>query len=326
MSLTYRKSGVDIDLADKLVEHIQRRAPAIGGFAGLFPLELPHNGDGPYSLVACTDGVGTKLKVAFALDRHDTVGIDLVAMSVNDLIVCGAKPLLFLDYYATGKLDLARSKRLMDGILEGCRQGRCALLGGETAEMPGFYKPGEYDLAGFAVGIVKRSEAIDGTKIFPGDLILGLRSSGLHSNGFSLVRKVFPGRDLKRWGAKLLTPTRIYVPEIQRLIEGLRARGQIVLGMAHITGGGLVENVPRVLPKGCRAVFRKSAWQVPEVFREVQRRGRVPEAEMWRTFNMGLGMAIVIRPSSLLLAQKLLPEAVLVGEIVKGRSEVVLND
>ncbi len=324
-TLTYRKSGVNIDLADKLVDHIQKKAPAIGGFAGLFPLDIAHNGDGPYQLVACTDGVGTKLKIAFALNKHETIGIDLVAMCVNDLITCGAKPLIFLDYYATGKLDLARSKRIMTGIIEGCRQGRSALLGGETAEMPGMYPKGEYDLAGFSVGIVKQSELIDGTKIFPGDLILGLRSSGLHSNGYSLVRQVFKGPLLRKWGPKLLTPTRIYVPEIAKLSEGLRAKGQIILGLSNITGGGIVENVPRILPKGCRAVFRKGAWTVPQVFTEIQRRGHVPESEMWRTFNMGIGMVIVIRPNSLFLAQKLLPEATLIGEIVKGKNEVELK-
>jgi phosphoribosylformylglycinamidine cyclo-ligase len=322
-TLTYRKSGVNIDLADKLVDHIQKKAPAIGGFAGLFPLDI--NGDGPYQLVACTDGVGTKLKIAFALNKHETIGIDLVAMCVNDLITCGAKPLIFLDYYATGKLELKRSKSIMTGIIEGCRQGRSALLGGETAEMPGMYPNGEYDLAGFSVGIVKQSELIDGTKIFPGDLILGLRSSGLHSNGYSLVRQVFKGPLLKKWGPKLLTPTRIYVPEITKLSEGLRAKGQIILGLSHITGGGIVENVPRMLPKGCRAIFRKGAWSVPQVFTEIQRRGNVPDAEMWRTFNMGIGMVIVIRPNSLFLAQKLLPEATLIGEIVKGKNEVELR-
>ncbi|MBI3553222.1 MAG: phosphoribosylformylglycinamidine cyclo-ligase [Elusimicrobia bacterium] len=322
-AITYRKSGVNIELADKLVDHIQKKAPAIGGFAGLFPLDI--NGDGPYQLVACTDGVGTKLKLAFLLNRHETIGIDLVAMCVNDLITCGAKPLIFLDYYATGKLDLKRSKRILSGIMEGCRQGRSVLLGGETAEMPGFYQKGEYDLAGFSVGIVKQKELIDGTKIFPGDLILGLRSSGPHSNGFSLIRQVFKGPALKKWASKLITPTRIYVDQIMKLKEGLRSKGQIILGLSHITGGGIVENVPRVLPKGCRAVFRTGAWTVPPVFHEIQRRGRVPDEDMWRTFNMGIGMVIVIRPNSLLVAQKLLPEATLIGEIVKGKNEVELR-
>ncbi len=318
-TLTYKKSGVNIDLADKLVDHIQSKAPAIGGFAGLFPLDL--DGSGPWELVACTDGVGTKLKLAFALDKHDTIGIDLVAMSVNDLVCCGAKPLIFLDYYATGRLDLKRSKRIIAGIMEGCRLGRCVLLGGETAEMPGFYPQGEYDLAGFAVGIVKRSEVIDGSKIFPGDLILGLPSSGLHSNGYSLARKVFKGRDLSRWGKTLLTPTRIYVDEIASLRAAFRAENKIILGLSHVTGGGLVENVPRILPRGRKAVFRKDSWKRPAVFDEIARRGRVPEREMWRTFNMGIGMVIVIRPDSLELARRVLPEAMLIGEIVDGKHE-----
>ena len=320
-SLTYRKSGVDIDVADKLVDHIQRRAPAIGGFAGLFPLDL--DGSGPWELVACTDGVGTKLKLAFALDKHDTIGVDLVAMSVNDLITCGGKPLIFLDYYATGKLDLKRSKKIISGIMEGCRQGKCVLLGGETAEMPGMYPAGEYDLAGFAVGIVKRSEVIDGSKIYPGDLILGLPSSGLHSNGYSLVRQVFKsGKDLAKWGKTLLTPTRIYVDEVDRLKAALKADDGIILGLSHITGGGLVENVPRILPRGRKAIFRQDAWRIPPVFREIQRRGHVSEKEMWRTFNMGLGLVIVIRPDSLEAARKALPDVRVVGEIVEGKHEV----
>lgn len=319
-TLTYKKSGVDIDLADKLVDHIAKKAPAIGGFAGLFPLDL--DGTGPFELVACTDGVGTKLKLAFALDKHDTIGIDLVAMSVNDLVCCGAKPLIFLDYYATGKLQLKRSKKIIEGIMEGCRIGRCVLLGGETAEMPGMYPEGEYDLAGFAVGIVKRSEVIDGSKIYPGDLILGLPSSGLHSNGYSLARQVFKGKDLKTWGKTLLTPTRIYVDEVQALQSAFRKEERIILGLSHITGGGLVENVPRILPRGRKAVFRKDAWKRQPVFGEIQKRGRVPEKEMWRTFNMGIGLVIVIRPDSLELARRTLPEARLIGEIVEGKHEV----
>ena len=319
-TLTYRKSGVNIDLADKLVDHIQAKAPAIGGFAGLFPLDL--DGSGPWDLVACTDGVGTKLKLAFALDKHDTIGIDLVAMSVNDLICCGAKPLIFLDYYATGKLKLKTSKKIIAGIMEGCRLGRCVLLGGETAEMPGMYPKDEYDLAGFAVGIVKRKEVIDGSKIYPGDLILGLPSSGLHSNGYSLARQVFKGRDLAKFGKALLAPTRIYVDEVNTLTKALRAEDGIIMGLSHITGGGLVENVPRILPRGRKAVFRKDSWKMNPLFREIQRRGNVPEKEMWRTFNMGLGLVIVIRPESLAAAKKALPEARVVGEIVEGKHEV----
>jgi phosphoribosylformylglycinamidine cyclo-ligase len=323
MNLTYKKAGVDTELADQLVDFLQKKSPAIGGFSGLFPIPAD-NGD-PWRLVACTDGVGTKLKFAFALDRHDTIGIDLVAMCVNDLITCGARPMIFLDYYATGKLDLKRSKRIMAGILEGCRQGRSVLLGGETAEMPGFYPQGEYDLAGFSVGIVKRSEVIDGSKIFPGDLVLGLPSSGLHSNGFSLVRKVFTDRHLRHWGPRLLTPTRIYVDQIDRLAAGLREKGQIILGLAHITGGGLVENVPRILPKRCKIVLHRDSWKVPEVFTQVQSRGRVPEAEMWRTFNMGIGMVVVLRPNSLHLARKILPQARLIGEVKAGKPLVELR-
>ncbi|MBI5595940.1 MAG: phosphoribosylformylglycinamidine cyclo-ligase [Elusimicrobia bacterium] len=318
--LTYKKAGVDIDLADRLVEYIARRTPGIGGFAGLFPIE-PGSRD-PLCLVASTDGVGTKLKVAFALNRHDTVGIDLVAMSANDLICAGAKPLFFLDYYAMGKLELERSKRLVDGIIEGCRQAEMALLGGETAEMPGFYPKGEYDLAGFAVGAVRKSQAIDGSKVIAGDVLLGLPSSGLHSNGFSLVRRVFPGRHLKRRGPELLTPTRIYVKDFRRLSEGLAKKGQAVLALAHITGGGLPENLPRVLPKGLRAVVTKGAWAVPDIFAEVQRLGRVPEAEMWRTFNMGLGLVAAVRPESVDLALKLLPDARVVGRVEAGRPGV----
>jgi phosphoribosylformylglycinamidine cyclo-ligase len=319
-SLTYKKSGVDIDLADKLVDHIQKKAPRIGGFAGLFPLDL--DGTGQWDLVACTDGVGTKLKVAFALDKHDTIGIDLVAMSVNDLVCSGAKPLIFLDYYATGKLNLKTSKKIISGIMEGCRQGRCTLLGGETAEMPGMYPNGEYDLAGFAVGVVKRSEVIDGSKIYPGDLILGLPSSGLHSNGYSLARQVFKGKDLSKWGKALLTPTRIYVSEVLALQQAFRKEESIILGLSHITGGGLVENVPRILPRGRKAIFRKDSWKRQRIFTELQNRGRIPEKEMWRTFNMGIGLVIVIRPDSLETAKRILPEALLIGEIVDGKNEV----
>jgi phosphoribosylformylglycinamidine cyclo-ligase len=321
-TLSYKRSGVNTALADKLVDHIQKNAPAIGGFAGLFPLNLP-GGEG-YHLVACTDGVGTKLKVAFLLDRHETIGIDLVAMCVNDLITCGGKPLIFLDYYATGKLKLQVSKKIIAGIMEGCRQGRSVLLGGETAEMPGMYPEGEYDLAGFAVGIVKRSEVIDGSKIYPGDLILGLPSSGLHSNGYSLARQVFKGKDLSKWGKTLLTPTRIYVDEVQRLQAAFRKEERIILGLSHITGGGLVENVPRILPRGRKAVFHQDAWKRLPIFDEIQRRGKVPEKEMWRTFNMGIGLVIVIRPDSLELAKRTLPEARLIGEIVAGKHEVVI--
>jgi phosphoribosylformylglycinamidine cyclo-ligase len=323
-ALTYKKAGVDTRLADQLVDHIARNNPAIGGFAGLFPLTE----GGPaadYSLVACTDGVGTKLKVAFLLDRHDTIGVDLVAMCVNDLICCGARPLLFLDYYAAGKLQLKRSKAVIAGIMEGCRQGRSLLLGGETAEMPGFYTAGEYDLAGFSVGIVKKSETIDGSKISAGDVIMALPSSGFHSNGYSLIRSILKGPLFKKWAKTLLTPTRIYVDDVMKLIAGLRINGGEVLGMAHITGGGLVENVPRFLPAGKRAVIRRDAWQVPAPFRDIQKLGKIPEKAMWTTFNMGLGLVFVVRRSSADAAKRLLPDAMIVGEITEGPSEVELT-
>ncbi|MFA6031055.1 MAG: phosphoribosylformylglycinamidine cyclo-ligase [Elusimicrobiota bacterium] len=321
--MTYKKAGVDIDLADKLVDFIASKAPSVGGYSGLVPLKL--DGGGDYLLAATTDGVGTKLKLAFQFDRHDTVGIDLVAMCVNDLVTCGAKPLLFLDYYAMGKLDLARSKRILEGIMEGCRQGRLALLGGETAEMPGFYPHGEYDLAGFAVGIVRRDELIDGSKIYPGDVLLGLPSTGVHSNGYSLVRKVFHGPALNRWAKTLLTPTKIYVEDVARLSDAFRLEGQILLGLAHITGGGLPENLPRVLPRGCRAVVRKGSWKIPPVFEEIRRRGNVPRKDMWRTFNMGIGMVIVVRPNAVELARRVLPQARVIGEIVRGKQGVDLR-
>lgn len=318
MSLDYKKSGVHIDLADRLVDFIQKRAPAIGGFSGLFPLKIP--GAKGYRLVASTDGVGTKLKIAFALNRHETVGIDLVAMCVNDLITCGGVPLFFLDYYASSRLDLKKSQKILSGILEGCRQGKMVLLGGETAEMPGFYSAGEYDLAGFSVGIVHQKDLIDGSSIRPGDKILALPSSGLHSNGFSLARKIFSGRRMKKWGEELLRPTRIYVEDLARLSEGLKKRGQKILGLAHITGGGLIENVPRILPKNCRAVFDRGSWDPPEIFSEIRRLGHISESEMSRTFNMGIGMIAVLRPEALLSALKILPGSFGVGEIVKGKT------
>jgi phosphoribosylformylglycinamidine cyclo-ligase len=316
LPLSYKKSGVDIDKADRLVDFIQKRAPAIGGFSGLFDLKL--DGPGPYQLVASTDGVGTKLKIAFETDRHHTVGIDLVAMCVNDLITCGAKPLFFLDYYATGRLNLQKSKKILSGILEGCRQGKMTLLGGETAEMPGFYQEGEYDLAGFSVGIVNKRNLIDGKEIAHGDVILGLSSSGVHSNGFSLVRSVFKGSLLKKYAPRLLNPTKIYVSDIEKLALGLKKRGHRILGLAHITGGGLIENVPRILPPQCRAFFDRRLWRVPEIFCEIKRRGNVSDLDMWRTFNMGIGMVVILRPKAVLEALKILPGSIVIGEIRKG--------
>jgi len=302
-SLSYRDAGVDIDAGDQLVENIKpfaRRTlrdgvlAGIGGFGALF--ELPKGYREPV-LVSGTDGVGTKLKLAFHLNRHDTIGIDLVAMSVNDILVQGAEPLFFLDYFACGKLAVDTATQVVKGIAAGCEQAGCALIGGETAEMPGMYPAGEYELAGFAVGVVEKSGIIDGAGIVAGDVVLGLASSGVHSNGYSLVRKIvetfgadlssdFDGRTL---GEALLAPTRIYVRPVLAAMRAVRIKG-----LAHITGGGLVENVPRVLPSNVKAVLAKSAWQRPKLFEWLQRNGNVADSEMHRVFNCGIGMVAIV--------------------------------
>ncbi|MEW6312473.1 MAG: phosphoribosylformylglycinamidine cyclo-ligase [Pseudomonadota bacterium] len=301
--LSYRDAGVDIDAGDQLVENIKPFAKktlrdgvlaGIGGFGALF--EVPKKYKEPV-LVSGTDGVGTKLKLAFQLNKHDTVGIDLVAMSVNDILVQGAEPLFFLDYFACGKLEVGTAAQVIRGIATGCEQAGCALIGGETAEMPGMYPAGEYDLAGFAVGVVEKSRIIDGRAIRPGDAVLGLASSGAHSNGYSLVRKIievskanlstdFHGRPL---ADAVMAPTRIYVKPLLALMQQLPVKG-----MAHITGGGLVENVPRILPQNLTAELHKQAWQMPPLFEWLQCHGNVAEHEMHRTFNCGIGMAVVI--------------------------------
>ncbi len=291
--LSYRDAGVDIDEGDALVETIKPLArrtlrpevlAGIGGFGAL--CEIPKRYRQPV-LVSGTDGVGTKLKLAFELARHDTVGIDLVAMSVNDVLVQGAEPLFFLDYFACGRLDRRVAAEVVKGIARGCELGGCSLIGGETAEMPGMYPEGEYDLAGFCVGVVEKDRIIDGRSIAPGDAILGLASSGPHSNGYSLIRRI-----VQRAGPApfdLLEPTRIYVKPILQLIESLPVKG-----LAHITGGGLVGNVPRVLPAGTKAVIDRGAWPRPPVFQWLQQSGNVVEDEMWRVFNCGIGMVVVV--------------------------------
>ncbi len=305
-SMTYKDAGVDIDAGNRFVDLIkplvkQTNRPEvltdIGGFGGLFSLN-----SGKYkrpTLVAATDGVGTKLKLAFMLDRHNTVGIDLVAMCVNDIIVQGAEPLFFLDYFATAALHPEKAMEVVAGIAEGCRQANCALLGGETAEMPGMYAANEYDLAGFAVGVVDNDKIIDGSSIAKGDVVIGLESSGLHSNGFSLARKIFldtlkleldshPEELERSLGEELLQPTRIYVKSILNLIRDFDIKG-----IAHITGGGLLENIPRVLPQQCKAVIRRDSWEKTPLFEMLRRGGKINEEEMYRTFNYGIGMILI---------------------------------
>jgi len=290
--LSYRDAGVDIDAGDALVEAIKpfarrtMRPEVLGGLGGFGALcEIPKKYRRPV-LVSGTDGVGTKLKLAFALERHDTVGIDLVAMSVNDVLVQGAEPLFFLDYFGCGKLEVGVAAKVIQGIAAGCELAGCALIGGETAEMPGMYPEGEYDLAGFCVGVVEKERIIDGRSIAPGDALLGLASSGPHSNGYSLIRRI-----LERGKPPFdpLVPTRIYVKPVLKLLEALPVKG-----LAHITGGGVTGNVPRVLPPGTRALIRGNAWPRPEAFKWLQRTGGVAEEEMWRVFNCGIGMVVVL--------------------------------
>lgn len=303
VSLSYRDAGVDIDAGDALVEAIKPFAKrtmregvlgGIGGFGALFEIGKKYKEP---VLVSGTDGVGTKLKLAFHLNKHDTVGIDLVGMSVNDILVQGAEPLFFLDYFACGKLDVPSATDVIKGIAKGCELAGCALIGGETAEMPSMYPDGEYDLAGFAVGAVEKSKIIDGSKIVPGDVVLGLASSGAHSNGYSLVRKIisvaqpdlnadFHGR---RLADVLMEPTHIYVKPLLALIETMEVKG-----MAHITGGGLVENVPRVLQGNLTAVLHRDAWTMPPLFTWLQQHGGVADAEMHRVFNCGIGMVVIV--------------------------------
>jgi phosphoribosylformylglycinamidine cyclo-ligase len=316
--LTYAQAGVDIDAGDALVEAIKPFAKrtmrpevlaGIGGFGAL--CELPKKYKQPV-LVSGTDGVGTKLKLAFKWNRHDTVGIDLVAMSVNDILTSGAEPLFFLDYFGCGKLDPKVAQRVIKGIATGCQEAGCALIGGETAEMPGMYPEGEYDLAGFCVGVVEKDRIIDARAVAPGDVLLGLASSGPHSNGYSLIRRIVGDEPLSsNLADSLMEPTRIYVKPLLKLLAAMPVRG-----LAHITGGGLVGNVPRALPAGTRAVIKKAAWQRPEIFGWLQQSGKVPEEEMWRVFNCGIGMVVILPRDKVQMARMLLErEGELVHEI-----------
>jgi len=337
--LTYKKAGVDIDEGDRFVDLISPLVKKtfrpgvltdIGSFGALFKLDTRKYKE-PV-LVSGTDGVGTKLKVAFLMDKHDTVGIDLVAMCVNDILTSGAEPLFFLDYFATGKLAPEKAARVVGGIVEGCRQAGCALVGGETAEMPGFYSEGEYDLAGFAVGVIDKERIIDGSSIGPGDALIGLSSTGLHSNGYSLARKLFfdaLGMEVSHYlpetgttvGEELIKPTRIYVKAYEALREKVAVKG-----MAHITGGGIPGNLPRIFPAGVGATLRKGSWPVPPIFSVIEGMGRVPEDDMKRTFNMGIGYVMVVQEESAVDAASVLKkagfDAHVIGNIVKGDAEV----
>jgi phosphoribosylformylglycinamidine cyclo-ligase len=328
-SLSYKDAGVDIDAGNRLVDKIGPIAGAtrrpevlagLGGFGSLF--ELPVGKYQQPVLVAGTDGVGTKLKLAHMLNRHDSIGIDLVAMCVNDIVVQGAEPLFFLDYYATSRLEVDVAEQVIKGIGKGCELAGAALVGGETAEMPGMYQTGDYDLAGFCVGIVDKSQMIDGHKVKPGDQLIGLASSGPHSNGYSLIRKIietsqvdlqqpFAGSTL---GETLLLPTRIYVKSLLALMQQVE-----VHALAHITGGGITENLPRVLPAGSKAVIQQHAWQRPDIFNWLQTQGGVQESEMWRTFNCGVGMIVCVSAEqtqqALTLLQHLGEQPAVIGEI-----------
>jgi phosphoribosylformylglycinamidine cyclo-ligase len=338
--LSYRDAGVDIDAGDDLVDRIKPLTKktmregvlaGIGGFGALF--EVPKRYKEPV-LVSGTDGVGTKLRLAFEWNRHDTIGQDLVAMSVNDILVQGAEPLFFLDYFACGKLSVDTAATVVGGIAKGCELAGCALIGGETAEMPGMYPPGEYDLAGFAVGAVEKSKIITGNTIVPGDVVLAIGSSGAHSNGYSLVRKIIeragakPTDDLggQLLGDVVMAPTEIYVKPLLKLISEIDVKG-----MAHITGGGLVDNVPRVLPENTQAVLHRDSWQMPELFRWLQMKGGVADAEMVRVFNCGIGMVVIVSSNQADAAIKSLTaqglKAWTVGEVLerpKGAPQTIV--
>jgi phosphoribosylformylglycinamidine cyclo-ligase len=335
---TYKDAGVDIDKADAFVKSIRPLVKAtyrtgvlgeIGSFGGMFHLGADRYRD-PV-LVSSTDGVGTKIKIAILMDRHDTIGIDLVAMCANDIVVHGATPLFFLDYLAMGELSTATATLIVEGITHGCRQARCSLIGGETAEMPGIYQPGDYDLAGFVVGVVERDAIIDGSTIAVGHHIIGLAASGLHANGFSLVRKVLFERhhlhvddDIPELGGplgeELLKPTRIYVETVLNLLRDFP-----LSGICHITGGGLTDNLPRILPKPCQAVIHRQSWPVPPIFHFLRDRGNIPEDEMLRTFNNGIGLALVVAEDHvadvLLRLQGLNEQGFIIGEIIARKND-----
>ncbi len=327
-SVTYKQSGVDIDKANEFVEAIKpfaratRRSEVLGGIGGFGALcGIPKKYKNPV-LVSSTDGVGTKLKLAKMTGLVEGLGIDLVAMNVNDILTLGAEPLFFLDYFAVGKLDVDMMKKVVRGIGKGCEMAGCALIGGETAEMPGLYAKGDFDLAGFCVGVVEKGSIIDGSKVAPGQAIIGIASSGVHSNGFSFVRKVLNNEFVKEHAEEILKPTKIYVKPVLGLMEK-----EPIHSLAHITGGGFFDNIPRVLPKGCGAKIHMGSWSVPRVFRWIAEKGNVQAREMYRTFNMGVGMILVVpkdRASKVIsYLTKAGEHAWVVGEIIKGEGVTV---
>ena len=328
--IDYKKAGVDIDKANRFVKDISKmvastkRKEIVGGIGGFSALmSIPKKYKNPL-LVSSTDGVGTKLMVAELQKNHSTVGIDLVAMCVNDIVVCGAEPIFFLDYFATGRLNRVKARDIIKGIVEGCRQAGCALIGGETAELPGMYKDEDYDLAGFCVGVVEKSKIIDGRSVKTGDRIIGIQSSGLHSNGFSLARKVFSQSELKgKTGKTVLTPTIIYVKPILGLLKKIRVKS-----IAHITGGGFYDNIPRVLPSKTSALIYKGLWHTPPIFKEIQKRAKIDDTKMYRTFNMGIGMVLVVDKKDVKKAHDTIKRSGLkswtIGEIIKGNGEVII--
>lgn len=328
--VTYKSAGVDIDKANRLVKDYKRFAAFtktkgvisdVGSFGALFRPDFRKFKD-PI-LVSSTDGVGTKLKIAFLSDKHDTVGIDLVAMSANDILCSGAEGLFFLDYISTGKISTRILKDVVKGIASGCREAGYALVGGETAEMPGLYNEGEYDLAGFGVGIVDRADVIDGNKTRPGDIVLGLESSGLHSNGYSFVRKVFNEKELKAYSGELLMPTRLYAKPVLALKKKIKIKG-----IANITGGAFYDKIPRIIPHGMSIEIYKNSWQVPRIFKLIQKKGNVAEKEMYRALNMGIGMVLVLAKQDVDKAVNILSgrglKSYIIGKVLKGNREVAI--
>jgi phosphoribosylformylglycinamidine cyclo-ligase len=334
MKLTYKKAGVDINKATlfkKSIKGLVRKSFSkevlkdIGGFGSFF--RFPKEKYKEPILVSSSDGVGTKLKIAVLANKHDTVGIDAVAMNVNDILCVGAKPLFFLDYIASGKLEPGVLVDVVKGINNGCIQAGCALIGGETAEMPGMYQAGDYDVAGFCVGVVERKNIIDGSKIALGDVVIGLESNGIHSNGYSLVRRVFSQKELKRMSNELLKPTRIYVKLVLSLLRNTQyAIRNTIKGIAHITGGAFYDKIARILPNNVNVCLDKSSWAVPKIFRLIQNKGNIEDKEMYHTFNMGVGMVLIVDPrASKEIIHKLAElklKSWVIGEVVKGKKEV----